>query len=148
MHCKQTCQRSHCIAVCDCKSTGAGDTAAAAADAADPEAEADDAAATAARAFADVRALTAQPREEDTLLYAIPMAAPYEALAKAKFRVKVTPGGQKRGKAGRQAVELLCRSGACSARCAATANASTLLLQWLSWPRKPAAGFCTQMCKH
>lgn len=100
-----------------CGCAGPSSAAAAAPEGAEGEADGDEAAATAARAFADVRALTAQPREEDTLLYAIPMAAPYEALAKAKFRIKVTPGGQKRGKAGRQAVDLLCSTAACTARC-------------------------------
>jgi hypothetical protein len=66
---------------------------------------------------AEVLALTGQPRDEDTLLYAVPMAAPYDVLHKYKYKVKLTPGGQRKGKAGRQAVELLTRSPACSTRC-------------------------------
>lgn len=65
----------------------------------------------------EVCSLTGQPRGEDSLLYAVPMVAPYDALSKVKFKVKVTPGGQKKGKASRQAVELLCRSSLCSPKC-------------------------------
>lgn len=68
--------------------------------------------------LAEVAALTGQPVEEDTLLYAVPMAAPYDALNKCKFKVKLTPGGQKKGKAARQALELLTRKAGCTARCA------------------------------
>jgi NFACT protein C-terminal domain len=68
--------------------------------------------------LSELPSLTGQPKVEDTLLYAVPMLAPYDSLGKFKFRVKVTPGGQKKGKAGRQAVELLCRGAACTARCA------------------------------
>lgn len=47
------------------------------------------------------------------------MCAPYECLAKCKFRVKLVPGGQKKGKAAKQVVELLSTSSLCSARCGA-----------------------------
>ncbi|CAG9466235.1 unnamed protein product [Pedinophyceae sp. YPF-701] len=51
--------------------------------------------------------LTGVPREADVLLHAIPVCAPYSALQGYKYRLKVTPGTQKKGKAGRQAVEFL-----------------------------------------
>jgi hypothetical protein len=72
------------------------------------------AAARAAGELDEVKALTGQPKEEDTLLYAVPMVAPYDALQKFKYKVKLVPGGQKKGKAARQALELLTRSSFCS----------------------------------
>ncbi|PIC41363.1 hypothetical protein B9Z55_008810 [Caenorhabditis nigoni] len=53
--------------------------------------------------------LTAQPLDEDTLLFAVPVVAPYSALSTYKYRVKVTPGIGKRGKATKQAIELFTR---------------------------------------
>ena len=50
--------------------------------------------------------LTGQPRQGDVLTWVIPVCAPYGALSNYKFRVKVTPGALKKGKAVRQAVEL------------------------------------------
>lgn len=82
----------------------------------------DAAAAVAARMaseLAEVAALTGQPLEEDELLYAVPMCAPYDAMAKCKYRVKLVPGPQKKGKAARQALEVLCATPSCTARCAA-----------------------------
>jgi hypothetical protein len=46
-----------------------------------------------------------QPYSEDTVLYAIPMCAPYDVLRDFKFKVKLIPGTLKRGKAIKQAVE-------------------------------------------
>ena len=42
--------------------------------------------------------LTGQPMEEDTLLFALPFCAPYSALQKFKYKAKLLPGTQKRGK--------------------------------------------------
>lgn len=53
--------------------------------------------------------LTAQPLEEDTLLFAVPVVAPYSALSTYTYRVKITPGIGKRGKATKQAIELFTR---------------------------------------
>lgn len=97
--------------------TAAAAAAGAAADSAAASAAAA-AEAAAAELAAELAALTGQPRDEDSLVYAVPMSAPYDALAKFKHRVKVTPGGQKKGKAARQALELISRSAACSDRCA------------------------------
>ncbi|KAF7728253.1 hypothetical protein EC973_006534 [Apophysomyces ossiformis] len=47
--------------------------------------------------------LTANPLPDDILHYAIPVCAPYTALQKYKYKVKLTPGTQKRGKAVKQA---------------------------------------------
>ena len=59
--------------------------------------------------LAELAALTGQPREEDSLLYAVPVCAPYDVLQKYKFKVKLMPGSQKKGKAARQAMDLLAR---------------------------------------
>uniref|UniRef100_A0A8R1DTW2 NFACT RNA-binding domain-containing protein n=1 Tax=Caenorhabditis japonica TaxID=281687 RepID=A0A8R1DTW2_CAEJA len=53
--------------------------------------------------------LTAQPLDLDTLLFAVPVVAPYSALAGYKYRVKITPGIGKRGKATKSAIELFTR---------------------------------------
>jgi len=42
--------------------------------------------------------LTGQPNEEDELLYAIPVCAPWVCLQKYKYRVKLLPGSVKKGK--------------------------------------------------
>ncbi|KAF6266599.1 hypothetical protein COO60DRAFT_5463 [Scenedesmus sp. NREL 46B-D3] len=42
-------------------------------------------------------------------MYAVPVVGPYAALANYKFKVKLTPGTLKKGKAVKQAVELLAR---------------------------------------
>ncbi|CAI5445669.1 unnamed protein product [Caenorhabditis angaria] len=54
--------------------------------------------------------LTSQPLDEDTLLFAVPVVAPYTALSTYKYRVKITPGTGKRGKATKSAIELFTRS--------------------------------------
>ncbi|CAH8467235.1 unnamed protein product [Schistosoma rodhaini] len=45
-----------------------------------------------------LNSLTGQPNDDDLLLYAIPVCAPYSVLLKYKFRVKLNPGTTKRGK--------------------------------------------------
>lgn len=51
--------------------------------------------------------LTGIPRPEDVLLHAIPVCAPYRVVAGYKYKVKLVPGTLKKGKAFRQAVELM-----------------------------------------
>ncbi|CAB3402728.1 unnamed protein product [Caenorhabditis bovis] len=53
--------------------------------------------------------LTATPFDDDTLIFAVPVVAPYSALAQYKYRVKITPGPGKRGKATKSAIELFTR---------------------------------------
>ncbi|XP_060789872.1 ribosome quality control complex subunit NEMF-like isoform X2 [Neoarius graeffei] len=48
--------------------------------------------------------LTGQPHPDDVLLFAVPVCAPYTALSNYKYKVKLTPGTQKKGKAARTAV--------------------------------------------
>ena len=50
--------------------------------------------------------LTGAPVGEDSLLYAIPVCAPYQTLSKYKYRIKLTPGNLKRGKAAKQCIEM------------------------------------------
>lgn len=54
--------------------------------------------------------LTGVPTTEDLLLFAVPVCGPYNALQNYKYKVKLTPGTVKKGKAARQAQELLCRA--------------------------------------
>ncbi|XP_034485739.1 nuclear export mediator factor NEMF homolog [Drosophila innubila] len=60
--------------------------------------------------------LTGQPLEDDELLFAIPVVAPYQALQQYKFKVKLTPGTGKRGKAAKLAVNMFSKDKACNSR--------------------------------
>jgi predicted ribosome quality control (RQC) complex YloA/Tae2 family protein len=55
----------------------------------------------------EISKLTGKPQAEDSILYAVPVCAPYQSLSQYKYRVKLTPGNQKRGKAAKQCVEIL-----------------------------------------
>ena len=55
--------------------------------------------------------LTGRPSPEDTIIYAVPVCAPFQTLAQYKYRVKLTPGSQKRGKAAKQCVEMFLHDG-------------------------------------
>ena len=44
-------------------------------------------------------ALTAEPKPHDELMFCLPVCAPYETMAKYKYKIKLTPGTQKRGAA-------------------------------------------------
>lgn len=48
--------------------------------------------------------LTGKPVTEDELLFAIPVVAPYNTVLNYKFKVKLTPGTGKRGKAAKTAM--------------------------------------------
>lgn len=48
--------------------------------------------------------LTGQPHQDDVLLFAIPVCAPWNALQKFKYKVKLTPGSLKKGKAAKSAL--------------------------------------------
>jgi hypothetical protein len=50
--------------------------------------------------------LTGKPQDGDLLLYAIPVCAPYQTLSQYAYRIKLTPGTMKRGKAAKQCLEL------------------------------------------
>ena len=51
--------------------------------------------------------LTGKPMSEDSLLFAVPVCAPYQSLSQYKYRIKLTPGSQKRGKASKQCLDML-----------------------------------------
>jgi len=53
--------------------------------------------------------LTGKPYPEDTLIYALPVCAPYQTLTQYTYRIKLTPGNLKRGKAARQCVDMFLR---------------------------------------
>ena len=55
---------------------------------------------------AELAKLTGKPTAQDIILCAIPVCAPYSVLSQYKYRVKLTPGSVKRGKASKQCVEL------------------------------------------
>ena len=55
----------------------------------------------------EISKLTSKPQAEDAILYALPVCAPYQSLSQYKYRVKLTPGNQKRGKAAKQCIEIL-----------------------------------------
>ncbi|XP_077675822.1 ribosome quality control complex subunit NEMF isoform X3 [Eretmochelys imbricata] len=51
-----------------------------------------------------LNSLTGQPHSEDILLFAIPICAPYTTMTNYKYKVKLTPGTQKKGKAAKTAL--------------------------------------------
>ncbi|RZC38320.1 nuclear export mediator factor NEMF -like [Asbolus verrucosus] len=53
-----------------------------------------------------INSLTGIPFVDDELLFAVPVVAPYNTLASYKFKVKLTPGTGRRGKAARTAVSM------------------------------------------
>jgi hypothetical protein len=61
------------------------------------------------RAADDLDKLTGVPTADDTLLYAVPVCGPFASLDNYKYRIKLTAGGQKKGKAAKMAVELFTR---------------------------------------
>ncbi|KAF2073867.1 hypothetical protein CYY_004827 [Polysphondylium violaceum] len=58
----------------------------------------------------NIDTLTGIPREEDILHFAIPVVAPYSVFNNYKYKVKLTPGHLKRGKAAKQAAQVLLQS--------------------------------------
>ncbi|XP_011502657.1 PREDICTED: nuclear export mediator factor NEMF homolog [Ceratosolen solmsi marchali] len=50
--------------------------------------------------------LTGKPMQEDELLFSVPVIAPYSTLQNYKFKVKLTPGTGKRGKAAKTAIAI------------------------------------------
>ncbi|XP_028966348.1 nuclear export mediator factor NEMF [Galendromus occidentalis] len=53
-----------------------------------------------------LNSLTGTPLPEDVLLYGVPVCAPYSIMTNYKFKVKVTPGTAKRGKAAKIALNM------------------------------------------
>jgi len=59
---------------------------------------------------AEMNKLTGSPVPNDVLLYALPICAPYHTLRNYMYRVKLTPGNQRRGKASKQCLEMFYRT--------------------------------------
>ena len=55
--------------------------------------------------FSELSELTSQPYADDTLLFGLPMVAPYSTMQKFKFKVKMTPGTNKKGKTAKTVLE-------------------------------------------
>jgi hypothetical protein len=55
---------------------------------------------------AELAKLTGKPSPDDVILFAVPVCAPYQVLSQYKYRVKLTPGSVKRGKASKQCLEM------------------------------------------
>ncbi|XP_015585729.1 nuclear export mediator factor NEMF homolog [Cephus cinctus] len=60
--------------------------------------------------------LTGKPIAEDELLFAVPVVAPYNTLLNYKYKVKLTPGTGKRGKAAKTALAVFLRDKATTSR--------------------------------
>ncbi|XP_049952116.1 ribosome quality control complex subunit NEMF-like [Schistocerca serialis cubense] len=60
--------------------------------------------------------LTGFPLPEDELLFAVPVVAPYTTLLNYKFKVKITPGTGKRGKAAKTALNVFLKDHTTTAR--------------------------------
>ncbi|XP_071972107.1 ribosome quality control complex subunit NEMF isoform X2 [Engystomops pustulosus] len=60
--------------------------------------------------------LTGQPDSEDILLFSVPVCAPYTAMTSYKYKVKLTPGTQKKGKAAKTALNSFMHSKETSSR--------------------------------
>jgi predicted ribosome quality control (RQC) complex YloA/Tae2 family protein len=55
--------------------------------------------------------LSGKPHNDDLILFAVPVCAPYQTLSQYTYRVKLTPGNMKRGKASKQCIEMFLRDG-------------------------------------
>nr|XP_020634845.1 nuclear export mediator factor NEMF-like [Pogona vitticeps] len=60
--------------------------------------------------------LTGQPHPEDLLLFAVPICAPYTTMTNYKYKVKLTPGTQRKGKAAKTALHSFMQSKEASPR--------------------------------
>jgi len=58
----------------------------------------------------NLEGFTASPKADDVLLYALPFCGPLSSMMNFKYRVKLTPGKLKKGKASKTAVELFTRA--------------------------------------
>jgi len=58
----------------------------------------------------ELNRLTAKPDAKDLILHAVPVCAPYHTLSQYTYRVKLTPGNMKRGKAAKQCVEMFIKN--------------------------------------
>jgi NFACT protein C-terminal domain len=82
----------------------------------------------------ELNKLTGKPHTEDALIYALPICAPYQTLSQYTYRIKLTPGTVKRGKAAKQCVEMFLKGDT-------GGNAADTKVQ------TAAAGFCRDLIK-
>lgn len=61
--------------------------------------------------ISEVDKLTGLPNRKDTLLFGIPMLAPYTTIQSNKYKVKITPGTQKRGRVQKTIKDLFVKIG-------------------------------------
>ena len=57
-----------------------------------------------------LRQLTGQPFEQDRASFALPVCAPFSVLVSYKYRIKLTPGTQKRGKTVKDCANVLLKA--------------------------------------
>jgi uncharacterized protein YpmB len=55
----------------------------------------------------EIDALTGEPRDDDIIMFSIPVCAPYSSLKRYKYKVKILPGAQKRGKSAKLGMNML-----------------------------------------
>jgi len=53
-----------------------------------------------------LNSLTGCPHADDTLLFAVPVCGPYSSLLSYKYKVKIIPGSNRRGKAAKTALQV------------------------------------------
>ncbi|KAI6171914.1 Nuclear export mediator factor NEMF [Aphelenchoides besseyi] len=75
----------------------------------DDEANEDDALDTIDTEQSAITSLTANPKPDDGILYVVAVCGPYSSVQKFKYKVKITPGTGKRGKAVKTALQLFLR---------------------------------------
>eukprot|EP00958_Prasinococcus_capsulatus_P008112 scaffold766_cov560-Prasinococcus_capsulatus_cf.AAC.3 len=63
-----------------------------------------------------IDSLTSAPTSEDIIHFCLPVCAPYNTMASYKYKVKITPGSMKKGRASRQAMEIFSRAQNCTPR--------------------------------
>ena len=57
-----------------------------------------------------LNSLTGLPREDDIMLFSLPMCAPYSSIMSYKYKVKLQPGNLRKGKAAKAAMEMLLKT--------------------------------------
>lgn len=61
--------------------------------------------------ISEIDKLTGVPHRNDTLLFGIPMLAPYMTVQNFKYKVKVVPGTNKRGRVSKTIRDLFLKTG-------------------------------------
>uniref|UniRef100_A0A7S2HPI5 NFACT protein C-terminal domain-containing protein n=1 Tax=Octactis speculum TaxID=3111310 RepID=A0A7S2HPI5_9STRA len=64
----------------------------------------------------ELNKLTGLPLPSDVIMFCVPVCGPYQSLQRYKYKVKLTPGSTKKGRAGKQALDVFTRMKECSPR--------------------------------